>query len=191
MLTDSVPQTMRTPKTPSPHSAAFGPATNSGSLTPSNSATHKVPSANTHDFTFPTTYSFPPFFTLQPNTTTRHSQFQKWSTLIQSYCRHYRLYRLSLIDAVEYPLFHNAQIRKRLSLADARTVVDWMTSPEGGRRAEWVGGESSGKATAWIWWRRPEEWADLLVNWVSSGSKSFSFPQEACPSLMCRINPSI
>lgn len=41
----------------------------------------------------------------------------------------------------------------------------------GGRRAEWVGGESGGKAVAWIWWRTPEEWAGVLVDWVSSYSR--------------------
>ncbi|EEQ88092.1 hypothetical protein RJZ56_007637 [Blastomyces dermatitidis] len=121
----------------------------------------------TSPFKFPATYSFPPFFTLQPNTTTRLSQFQKWSTLIQAWCRHHRIYRLSLIDAVDSPLFHNAELRKRLSLADARTVVDWMVRGEGGgRRAEWVGGESGGKAVAWIWWRTPEEWAGVLADWA-------------------------
>ncbi|EDN10329.1 DUF852 domain-containing protein [Histoplasma capsulatum] len=121
----------------------------------------------TPPFKFPATYSFPPFFTLQPNTTTRLSQFQKWSALIQAWCRHHRLYRLSLIDAIDSPLFHNADIHKRLSLADARTVVDWMVRGEGGgRRAEWVGGESGGKAVAWIWWRTPEEWASVLADWV-------------------------
>lgn len=22
------------------------------------------------------------------------------------------------------------------------------------------------KTVAWIWWRRPEEWADLLMDWI-------------------------
>ncbi|KAK2809932.1 hypothetical protein FQN50_003346 [Emmonsiellopsis sp. PD_5] len=125
-------------------------------------------------FKFSATYSFPPFFTLQPNTTTRLSQLQKWSSLIQAWCRHHRLYRLSLIDAVESPLFHNAQLRKRLSLADARTIVDWMVKGDGGgRRAEWVGGDSGGKAVAWIWWRTPEEWAGALADWVEeTGQKN-------------------
>ncbi|OAX85346.1 hypothetical protein ACJ72_00275 [Emergomyces africanus] len=121
----------------------------------------------TPPFKFPATYSFPPFFTLQPNTTTRLAQFQKWSALIQAWCRHHRIYRLSLIDAIDSPLFHNSELRKRLSLADARTVVDWMVRGEGGgRRAEWVGAESGGKAVAWIWWRTPEEWAGVLADWV-------------------------
>jgi ESCRT-II complex subunit VPS25 len=131
----------------------------------------------TTPFPFPPTYNFPPFFTPQPNTTTRHSQLEKWSSLIQSWCRHHRQYRLSLIDAVETPLFHNAALRKRLDLREARAVVDWMAKSEeeggGGRRAEWIsdaGGSSTsngaGQAVAWIWWRRPEEWADVLVEWI-------------------------
>ncbi|KAI1929604.1 hypothetical protein LOZ58_002844 [Ophidiomyces ophidiicola] len=117
-------------------------------------------------FPFPAAYSFPPFFTLQPNTQTRLSQFQKWSALIQSYCRHRRLYRLSLVDAIDSPLFHNKEIRKRLSLEDARRIVDWMCGAEGGVRAEWVGGDAAGKSVAWVWWRTPEEWAAMIADWV-------------------------
>lgn len=119
-------------------------------------------------FQFPPTYSFPPFFTPQPNTSTRLSQLQKWSSLIQSWCRHHRIYRLSLIEAIESPLFHNAALRKRLGLSAARAVLDWMARAEedggGGRRAEWIDGGS--KTVAWVWWRRPEEWAGILADWV-------------------------
>ncbi|KAJ5707042.1 hypothetical protein N7488_006843 [Penicillium malachiteum] len=125
-------------------------------------------------FQFPPTYNFPPFFTPQPNTNTRQAQLQKWSSLIQAWCRHHRQYRLSLVEAVDSPLFHNAALRKRLDLREARDVVDWMVKSEeeggGGRRAEWIDSSSSGsqgpKSVAWIWWRRPEEWADVLVDWV-------------------------
>lgn len=126
-------------------------------------------------FVFPSTYNFPPFFTPQPNSTTRHSQLQKWSSLIQSWCRHHRIYRLSVVEAIDSPLFHNASLRKRLDLAEARAIVDWMTKKEeeggGGQRAEWIDGFSAGssakgKNAAWIWWRRPEEWADVLLDWI-------------------------
>lgn len=127
-------------------------------------------SASASSFTFPPTYNFPPFFTPQPNTSTRQSQLEKWSSLIQSWCRHHRQFRLSLIEAVETPLFHNAVLRKRLDLREARAVVDWMSKSEeeggGGRRAEWIAESGQGKAVAWIWWKRPEEWADVLVEWV-------------------------
>ncbi|KAG5298308.1 DUF852 domain-containing protein [Histoplasma ohiense] len=175
---------MSTSSPPQPSSPILLPTTPGGLtterlspfITTSSSPSIPVPStapadasaaSTTPPFKFPATYSFPPFFTLQPNTTTRLSQFQKWSALIQAWCRHHRLYRLSLIDAIDSPLFHNADIHKRFSLADARTVVDWMVRGEGGgRRAEWVGGESGGKAVAWIWWRTPEEWASVLADWV-------------------------
>lgn len=157
--------------------------------------TTTMTNASGSTFTFPATYSFPPFFTPQPNSSTRHSQLQKWSALIQSWCRHHRIYRLSLIDAIDTPLFHNSALRKRVSLSEARAIVDWMAKSEedggGGRRAEWVsaggaggvsagGGEgaggssdvgaaagAAGRIVAWIWWRRPEEWAELLADWVS------------------------
>ncbi|KAJ5929432.1 hypothetical protein N7454_006382 [Penicillium verhagenii] len=125
-------------------------------------------------FSFPPTYNFPPFFTPQPNTNTRQAQLEKWSSLIQSWCRHHRQYRLSLVDAVDSPLFHNAALRKRLDIREARAVIDWMAKSEeeggGGQRAEWIDSSSAGsqgpKSVAWIWWRRPEEWADVLVDWV-------------------------
>ncbi|KAE8354068.1 ESCRT-II complex subunit-domain-containing protein [Aspergillus coremiiformis] len=133
------------------------------------------PMASIASFQFPPTYSFPPFFTPQPNATTRLSQLQKWSALIQSWCRHHRIHRLSLIDAVESPLFHNAPLRKRIPLVEARKILDWMAEGEekggGGRRAEWIDGGN--KTVAWIWWRRPEEWAGILADWIeSTGQKN-------------------
>lgn len=125
-------------------------------------------------FKFPATYSFPPFFTPQPNTSTRQSQLQKWSSLIQAWCRHHRIFKLSLIEAVDTPLFHNAVLRKRISLAEARNILDWMAKTEyagdGGPRAEW---DSKNKTAAWIWWKRPEEWAEVILDWVEgTGQKN-------------------
>jgi ESCRT-II complex subunit VPS25 len=135
--------------------------------TPQISSTTTLTSNNA-PFAFPPTYSFPPFFTPQPNSTTRLSQLQKWSSLVQSWCRHHKTYRLSLIEAVESPLFHNAALRKRVPLAEARDILDWMAESEenggGGRRVEWIDGGN--KTVAWVWWRRPEEWAGILADWV-------------------------
>jgi ESCRT-II complex subunit VPS25 len=116
------------------------------------------------DFAFPQIYSFPPFYTLQPNALTRASQLRSWSSLIQAYCRHHRLFKLTLVDALDSTLFHNSTIKKRLSAKDAKDVIDYMVSKEGEERAEWIGSQ---KAAAWIWWRKPEEWAALLEVWVS------------------------
>jgi ESCRT-II complex subunit VPS25 len=68
------------------------------------------------------------------------------------------------VDALDSSLFYNATIKKRLSAKDAKDVIDYMMSKEGEERAEWIGLQ---KAAAWIWWRKPEEWAALLAHWVN------------------------
>ncbi|KAF4556884.1 ESCRT-II complex subunit-like protein [Elsinoe fawcettii] len=134
--------------------------------------------ANDTTFPFPPHHSFPPFFTLQPNLTTLSRQLALWSSVIQSYCSHLKLFRLSLSDAASSPLFHNTQINRRLDLLSIRRVLDYMTTPEGDRRAEYILSapeakrrEASAipneqKTVAWIYWRRAEEWADLIYGWV-------------------------
>ena len=138
--------------------------------TTSSSATETTtsPPAST-GYTFPPHYFFPPFFSHQPNPLTRSSQFASWSTHILSYCRHHRLFSLTLIDALPTPLFTNARLNRRLSLADAREILAWMATPPGGDRVEWIGaakGKTSEKC--WVYWRRPEEWAGVLETWVET-----------------------
>jgi ESCRT-II complex subunit VPS25 len=121
-------------------------------------------------FHFPLRYSFPPFFSLQPNANTHAVQLQRWSDLIQSWCRHHKCFKLTLAEVIESPPFRNPELKKQLSLSDARIVLDWMSKREveggGGRRAEWVDG-AGGKGVVWVWWRRPEEWAGIIGDWVS------------------------
>ena len=54
-------------------------------------------------------------------------------------------------------------------------ILEWMVSEEGGGRAEWVNeswsgkaGDLTGRTTAWIYWRRPEEWAEVIMDWIDS-----------------------
>lgn len=138
-------------------------------------------------FTFPREYFFPAFFTRQTNLTTLHAQLVKWSTLVLSYCRYHRIFKLSLsqtsptttatatttatttnathLDTEE--LFHNRRLGRRLAPADVREVVEFMRKDG---RAEWVGGEGGAARGAgdvvWVYWRTPEEWAALIEGWV-------------------------
>ncbi|KXJ96798.1 ESCRT-II complex subunit-domain-containing protein [Microdochium bolleyi] len=57
-------------------------------------------SATTKPFDFPREYNFPPFFTRQANLATLHSQRDTWSQFILAYCRHHRIFRLSLSSAI-------------------------------------------------------------------------------------------
>ncbi|KAI1100606.1 ESCRT-II complex subunit-domain-containing protein [Jackrogersella minutella] len=122
-----------------------------------------APAAAPPSFEFPREHNFPPFFTRQTNLTTLHSQQEKWSTLILSYCRHHRLFRLSLsYDGTPHEdLFRNRRLGRSLRLADAREVLDYMRR-EG--RAEPVGSRDGD--VFWVYWRTPEEWAALVEAWV-------------------------
>lgn len=148
-------------------SATTTPPLAAGSI----AAPPQTDTSNTAAFTFPAHHSFPPFFTLQPNVTTQARQLALWSSLIQSYCAHGRIFRLVLADALDSPIFHNARVGRRLDLRAARKVLDWMASSDGGKRAEWCAATKrpqgeEGKTAAWIYWRRPEEWADMVYGWV-------------------------
>lgn len=121
-------------------------------------------SAPSVPFTFPREYDFPAFFTRQPTSTTFHAQCNKWGALILAYCRHQRLWKLSLVDAVDSELFHNRRLGKRLHLNTAREIIDFMQRDG---RAEWIGaGKAAEKNVCWVWWRNPEEWATLIADWV-------------------------
>ncbi|KAI2610195.1 ESCRT-II complex, vps25 subunit [Hypoxylon fragiforme] len=137
------------------------------SLTTASSSSPSSPPS----FEFPREYHFPPFFTRQTNLTTLHSQLEKWSSLVLSYCRHHRLFRLSLSydGAPHEELFRNRKLGRHLRLADAREVLEFMRR-EG--RAERVGGkdgEGGGGGAGdvyWVYWKTPEEWAALVEGWV-------------------------
>lgn len=152
-------------------------------------------SSSSSSFTFPPEYSFPPFFTRQTNLMTHHAQLTKWAALVLAYCRHHRIFKLSLSgdpttttssetitttasgnggsgEAATGPdtteLFYNRRINRRLSLADIREVIDFLRRDG---RAEYVtakGGSAEGGDVAWIYWRTPEEWASLIEGWVDA-----------------------
>ncbi|PVI08470.1 ESCRT-II complex, vps25 subunit [Periconia macrospinosa] len=156
-------------------STAPPPSSSSSTIVPSIAPTTTSTPSTSDPYTYPPIYAFPPFFTLQPNPTTRSSQLHSWSTHIQAYARAHRLFTISLVDALPTPLFTNPIIGRSLSLRDARAVLSWMASPEGGNRAEWINPtkklgkdaeEGGGGGKAWIYWRRPEEWAAMLEEWV-------------------------
>ena len=47
-------------------------------------------------FEFPKIYSFPPFYTQQPNTTVLNQQLDSWVSIILHYCEYYRITSLSI-----------------------------------------------------------------------------------------------
>jgi len=154
------------------HDTTSGPSTPISMMNPAPVSTTVAQGSTDSDFHFPPHYSFPPFFTLQPNLVTLSRQLSLWSSLIQSYCAHNRIFRISLTQVASTPLFQNATLNRRLDILSVRRVIDYMVTAEGDRRAEWVlAGRKSrdaneNKSSAWVYWRRPEEWADAIHAWV-------------------------
>ncbi|CAG8580645.1 5245_t:CDS:2 [Paraglomus brasilianum] len=113
-------------------------------------------------FDFPSIYNFPPFFTQQPNEATWQTQAQLWISIILSYCRFYKIHRLDLSDALTTELFYNKSINRRLKLETLQSIIKMMIKQG---LAEWD--PPNKKTSAFIYWKKPEEWATSISNWVS------------------------
>jgi ESCRT-II complex subunit VPS25 len=131
-------------------------------------------------------YSFPPFFTKQPNRDTEAKRLQVWRDLIISYCRHHKVYVLELNDStISSPLFFNASISRRLTKTEIAEILQMMTSAG---LAEWIPGDSNKFI---VFWRSPAEWADAIFSWVvkqghtDSIMTMFEFKETSAPSGQC------
>ncbi|KAJ8661190.1 hypothetical protein O0I10_002938 [Lichtheimia ornata] len=124
-------------------------------------------STTSNEFKLPSIHSFPPFFTRQPTEQTWESQVAQWTDLIMSYCRHHRIFRIDLHE-VTVPggskLFENEQIKRRLSFETLQEIIDDMVQKG---NAEWEGGAKGTKSQAVIYWRKPDDWANLIWTWVN------------------------
>ena len=119
------------------------------------------------DFDWPWQYSFPPFFTVQPIEATKNKQIEDWCSLILAYCRCHRIFVLDLGEAQNNsPLFQNKTINRRLPSAGVTLMVEALVKRG---RAEWT---DSKKRRAFIFWRRPEEWATSIYRWISATGKT-------------------
>ncbi|KAJ2782235.1 hypothetical protein H4R18_002379 [Coemansia javaensis] len=114
-------------------------------------------------FQFPEIYSFPPFFTRQPNEDTWKEQRRQWCDLVVAFHRHHRRSSLALAEAVAEPPFANRQIRRALRVDTLREIVDELVNQG---HAAWSGPKNT-RDTCLIFWRKPEVWAGILHRWAS------------------------
>mmetsp|Transcript_18224 Transcript_18224/g.26587 ORF Transcript_18224/g.26587 Transcript_18224/m.26587 type:complete len:176 (+) Transcript_18224:119-646(+) len=111
------------------------------------------------NFEFPEFYAFPPFFTIQPNVTTREKQMGLWRELILRYHTDLKIKTLVLHDC---PVWKNSEIGRELSPADIKVVVnDFVESGHG----EW---EDDSKTRCRILWRKPEQLASDIYDWAEA-----------------------
>ncbi|KAF8253448.1 ESCRT-II complex, vps25 subunit, partial [Wilcoxina mikolae CBS 423.85] len=111
---------------------------------------------------FPPLYSFPPFFTRQPNAATWAAQRTAWCSFILTYCRSHKQWRFQLSSALETDLFYNSTLNRRLKQQDVVEVLEAMVT-EG--TIEWADKERS---SVIVYWRKPEEWAGVIADWIDA-----------------------
>ncbi|XP_060837661.1 vacuolar protein-sorting-associated protein 25 [Rhopalosiphum padi] len=116
------------------------------------------------DIQWPWQYSFPPFFTIQPNAETRQKQLDAWRTLVLDYCR---TQKVSVIDVREgdlLPVFNNTTISRKLSSEAIMTVLGVLqktgnAEPLDKSRTRWN-----------IYWHTLDEWASIVYKWAQDNA---------------------
>ncbi|XP_063901241.1 vacuolar protein-sorting-associated protein 25-like [Zophobas morio] len=77
---------------------------------------------------WPAIYSFPPFFTLQPNSQTKEKQLASWLELVLAYCKTRKLSRFNLNNESESELFFNDKISRKCSSELRLAIFKYMES---------------------------------------------------------------
>ncbi|CAO0802805.1 unnamed protein product [Mucor circinelloides] len=118
-------------------------------------------------FQYPPMFDFPPFFTRQVTESTWKSQVMQWENLILAYTRQKHIFRLDLHQATTpggNEIFENKKINRRLSFETLQDIIEEMARKG---TAEWEGGSKGPKTEALIYWHTPEDWANLIWNWIN------------------------
>lgn len=113
-------------------------------------------------FQWPWHFDFSPFFTIQPNLSTRDKQLKAWGRLVLDFCQFNRIYSIDLEEIAKSDLFNNRRLNRRLEESGIRAVFDFL---EQQKHIEW---KDKAKTRCNIYWRRVEEWGQLIYEWASS-----------------------
>ncbi|RDB21178.1 Vacuolar protein-sorting-associated protein 25 [Hypsizygus marmoreus] len=119
-------------------------------------------------FLLPSIHSAPPFFTQQPNLATQSILTEQWTRLILAYARYRRLFILRIEDAETTgnewdEVLRNERINRRILPSHLSHILASMVATN-------VAAYEPAKQTRTVllYWRLPEEWAEVLHNWATS-----------------------
>ncbi|RWS11378.1 vacuolar protein-sorting-associated protein 25-like protein, partial [Dinothrombium tinctorium] len=115
-------------------------------------------------FEYPWHYSFPPFFTIQPNTETRKVQLEAWRSLILSYCKANRIHTLDVQQSLKNEIFCNRKINRELNYESLMIILDYLREKGS---IEWF---DKKKSKCYVYWKTPNEWANVIYDWAQSRS---------------------
>jgi len=120
-------------------------------------------------YVLPSIHAWPPFFTQQRNPTIIADQINHWIRIILSYARHQRLFVLRVQDAdlredsQWSDIFWNPRIKRVMKPRHLEILIENMVNA-GQAAYEPIRQTSS----VLIYWRTPEEWAELLHEWATN-----------------------
>ncbi|KAL7409861.1 ESCRT-II complex subunit-domain-containing protein [Mrakia frigida] len=162
----------------SPSSSSFQPpaASSSSSLQPPSSMTSFTsPSTG---YIFPPIWSFPPFFTQQPNPQTLLHQTSLWTSLLLSWARFHRVFNLNSEDPPDLmpEVCFNRRINRKLGKEFLRYLMGEMV--KAGQAAPTTLPPSRNvkelPSSVTLYWLKPEEWASSIYEWVSNTGQTNS-----------------
>ncbi|KAJ4474971.1 ESCRT-II complex vps25 subunit [Lentinula aciculospora] len=122
----------------------------------------------TTDFLLPSIHSAPPFFTQQLHPASLSIATEQWIQLILKYARHRRLFTIKVEDS-EAPgnnwdeVLRNERINRKVLPSYLTYILAQMVSKKLA-----VYEPPKQDRSVLIYWRLPEEWAEVLHDWVSS-----------------------
>ena len=116
----------------------------------------------------PWQYSFPPFFTIQPNIDTRKKQLEAWCDLVLTVQKGRKSYSLDVAEA-QNSIFCNKDIDRKLPLDGVNMVLEELRKKG---HLEWK--DPRTKKECLIMWRTPEEWGKLIYKYVTNNSMTNS-----------------
>lgn len=88
-------------------------------------------------------------------------QAELWGSVILGYCQHKRIFALDIDAAEKTVLFNNESIKRKLNKEAITFFLDHLV---GQGKAEWT--DKRAKKRCIIFWRTPNEWADIIWKWV-------------------------
>ncbi|KAH9452456.1 hypothetical protein Pst134EB_016407 [Puccinia striiformis f. sp. tritici] len=129
-------------------------------------------------YNFPSIFSFPPFFTKQPNQQTWAHQVRLWHQLILSYCRYHKLHKIDISSSAtleDHELFHNPSISRRLNSESILSVFESMVQSGTAEYYPMRGTKPSQSQSAGvgsvryilIHWESPTRWAERAYEYVT------------------------
>ncbi|KAK7677582.1 hypothetical protein QCA50_010409 [Cerrena zonata] len=125
---------------------------------------HTTPSG----FRLPSIHAAPPFFTQQPNPATQAVATEQWSRLILSYAKHRNLFTIKVEDAQTTggdwdEILRNDRINRKLNTSYLAYILEQME-----RSCRLAFDPPKQSISAVLYWRTPEEWAEVLHEWATS-----------------------